>query len=324
MQVGIPRALFYYHYYPLWHAFFGAMDVGVLVSPPTHKRLLTDGVQRITSDTCLPAKIYCGHVAALAGQVDYILVPLIRRLSVSDEQNCPRFLGLPGLVRAAVPDVRLLAPEIDLKSGSRGMLAAILQLALPFTHDPLRVKRAVEQGLDAHARYQALRYDGLSAPSAIARLTGDEAPGPPDAIGENGNGRLRVALVGHPYNLYDGFSTHNLLRRLRGLGLDVTTSDRIPRASGDGATYWTYQHEIVGAADHALRMLRVDGVIAVAAFACGPDAVMLDTVQSLCLRHRRAFLKLIIDEHTGEAGLVTRIEAFADMLERKRAAGVLS
>ena len=51
-------------------------------------------------------------------------------------------------------------------------------------------------------------------------------------------------------------------------------------------------------------------MIAVAAFACGPDAVLLESVEKLCRRRDRPFLKLILDEHTGEAGLVTRFEAF--------------
>lgn len=35
--------------------------------------------------------------------------------------------------------------------------------------------------------------------------------------------------------------------------------------------------------------------------------------------YRKPFMMLTIDEHTGEAGLVTRLEAFCDMLQRKKA-----
>jgi len=46
---------------------------------------------------------------------------------------------------------------------------------------------------------------------------------------------------------------------------------------------------------------------------------MLDTLRKLAQRYHVPLLSLITDEHTGEAGLVTRVEAFVDMLERKAA-----
>jgi predicted nucleotide-binding protein (sugar kinase/HSP70/actin superfamily) len=42
MRVGIPRALFYYHYYPLWRAFLETLDVEVVVSPPTSQNILVN------------------------------------------------------------------------------------------------------------------------------------------------------------------------------------------------------------------------------------------------------------------------------------------
>jgi predicted nucleotide-binding protein (sugar kinase/HSP70/actin superfamily) len=325
MRVGIPRALFYYHYYPLWRAFLETLDVEVVVSPPTHQSILAGGVNRITGEACLPSKIYCGHVLALVGRVDYILAPLIRRLTPT-ESNCPRFLGLPDVVRAAVPDAPpMLAPEIDLRKGVRGLMAAVVDLGRRFTLDPRRLKRAVDHGQAAHAQYCALLRQGWTAPEAIGRLDGaglDVAPAP------RCDG-LRVALLGHPYNLYDTYANHDLVRRLRMLGLDLVTSDMVTagwpdvRSSGEGvdraAPYWTYEAEFVQAGEGCVD--QVSGVIAVAAFACGPDAVLLESVEKLCRRRDRSFLKLILDEHTGEAGLVTRIEAFVDMLDRRHHLG---
>ncbi len=330
-RVGIPRALFYYHYYPLWRAFLETLGVEVVVSPPTSESVLAGGVGRVTGEACLPSKIYCGHVLALAGQVDYILTPLIRRLTPA-ESNCSRFLGLPGLIRASVPNAPpMLAPEIDLKKGTLGLASAALEVGRRFTLDPRRLKRAVDEAQAAQAQYRELLRRGLTAPEAIQRLGSDAGPLPAWSPSRPADpaARMRVALLGHPYNLYDGFANHNLLRRLHGLGLDTITSDCVLAGlpddgrPPDGARhYWTYEAELVAAAEACVD--QVSGVIAVAAFACGPDAVLLETLEKLCRRHERPFLKLILDEHTGEAGLVTRVEAFVDMLERRQRIAVSS
>lgn len=90
-----------------------------------------------------------------------------------------------------------------------------------------------------------------------------------------------------------------------------------------GGPYWTYEDEVVGAAGHYLFSDAVDGVICIVSFGCGPDSVMMAMVQRAAKEQgAKPFLTVTIDEHTGEAGLVTRLEAFVDMLARgKRYAG---
>jgi predicted nucleotide-binding protein (sugar kinase/HSP70/actin superfamily) len=63
---------------------------------------------------------------------------------------------------------------------------------------------------------------------------------------------------------------------------------------------------------------KVDGIIALSAFGCGPDSLMVDEIQYHANEHKMPMLHLTIDEHTGEAGFVTRLEAFVDMLMRKK------
>ncbi len=38
-KIGIPRALLYYQYYPMWQAFFEELGAEVVVSPPTTSKL---------------------------------------------------------------------------------------------------------------------------------------------------------------------------------------------------------------------------------------------------------------------------------------------
>ncbi len=348
MKVGIPRALLYYQYYPMWKTFFEELGASVLVSGLTTKATLAAGVERLMAETCLPVKVYCGHVLELKSQVDYVFVPAVRSLEPK-VFNCSHLLGLPDLVRAVIPEAPpLLSPDIDLDQKSskdkhgypssspdvsfkarRVFYQTIYQLGSHFTHNPLRIKAAAKEAWQAYQDYLRLMQTGLTPPEAIARWEGDDTHHPsaighpPSAIGHPPS--HTIALIGHPYNLYDTYITHNLLTRLRGLGVrvvtpEMATPEELRQGVLDlaGQPYWAYEDAMVGALGHYLRDDGVDGFIAVASFGCGPDSTLLDVAQRAAREASRPFMSLIIDEHTGEAGLVTRLEAFVDMLTRRK------
>ena len=59
---------------------------------------------------------------------------------------------------------------------------------------------------------------------------------------------------------------------------------------------------------------RIDGAIQLSAFNCGCDSVIKEFIAEEFKQAKIPYLSLMIDEHTGEAGLLTRIEAFLDSL----------
>jgi predicted nucleotide-binding protein (sugar kinase/HSP70/actin superfamily) len=62
---------------------------------------------------------------------------------------------------------------------------------------------------------------------------------------------------------------------------------------------------------------KVDGIIGVMAFGCGPDSLMMHLVQRRAQDEGIPFMCLTIEEHTAEAGIITRLEAFLDMIHRR-------
>jgi len=61
-----------------------------------------------------------------------------------------------------------------------------------------------------------------------------------------------------------------------------------------------------------------DGVIHLYPFTCMPEAVAKGVVSRVGKEYDIPLLHLAIDEHAGEAGMVTRVEAFIDVLEMRR------
>ena len=75
---------------------------------------------------------------------------------------------------------------------------------------------------------------------------------------------------------------------------------------------------MTGTAGHYLKDNNIDGLITVNSFGCGPDSLMIEKIVRKAKDYNKPLLCLTIDEHTGEAGFVTRLEAFVDMLYRKK------
>jgi len=333
MRVGLPRALIFYQYFPMWKTFFEHLGAEVVVSGETNASILAAGAARVVADTCLPTKVFCGHVLSIVDRIDCVFAPSVRSLE-PQVYNCSKFLGLPDLIRNVIPECpEVLDIEIDVNKGEKALRQQVLALGRRFTHDVRRIEAAMSAGADADQRYQRALQQGMMPPQALVALgflppTRESARNRTETTTEATSG-LRVAVIGHPYNVYDSYINHGLLSRLQRMGVEVMTAEVAPAGALDqgtrslvGKTYWTYEDEVVGAAGHYLEA-DVDGIVCIVSFGCGPDSLMVDVIQRAAKRKRTKPLVLItIDEHTGEAGLVTRLEAFVDMLERRRRAVV--
>ena len=60
------------------------------------------------------------------------------------------------------------------------------------------------------------------------------------------------------------------------------------------------------------------GIIHLISFGCGPDSLVGELVERRARRKGFPFLLLTLDEHSGETGLLTRLEAFVDTLQWRR------
>ncbi len=140
------------------------------------------------------------------------------------------------------------------------------------------------------------------------------------------NGELSIALIGHPYNLYDSYLNMNLMEKLRQLGSSVITTEMLPSSIMEKEAsrwrkeiFWTFGRRMVGAAFYFFNSGEVDGVISCIAFECGPDSLLGVLIEDEAKKHKDIpYMSLILDEHSGETGIVTRVEAFLDMIRRKK------
>jgi predicted nucleotide-binding protein (sugar kinase/HSP70/actin superfamily) len=315
MRIGLPRALSYYEYAVLWRTFFEVLGAEVVASGKTTRATLQVATSRATADLCFPAKVYIGHLLALADQVDLLFVPSLRRPAPA-ATHCAKIIGLPDLARSVLPDPsKLLEVDVDLDKGRLTLAQAVWAAGKPLTWNPLQIARAAEAAWVTYqesqkARQISPRRQGSGKVSSRSRVP---------ATG------LTLGLVGHPYLLGDEYVNQGLHRRLEGLGVRLLTPETLPAEVAAGAVldysgeaYWAYAPSLLGAGLSFLERKTVDGLVAVIAFGCAPDSGLAPVLSQAARQAGVPMLTLMLDEHSGEAGLVTRLEAFVDMLERKR------
>ena len=321
VRVGIPRALSYYQYYPGWKAFFEALGAETVVSPPTNKDIFTAGNSRAVAETCLPVKIFFGHVISLADKCDYMFIPALRSLG-QKAYYCSKFIGLPDMTRALVPECpTILDPEMDLNKGRRSLYHVIYSLGSHFSSDKSRFKKALEQAEKAHLAYRKEMSDRGITPvqvlDKIHQVEGKSYLEPDMSTG------LSIAVIGHQYVIYDDYVNHRLISRLQAMGVRIFTPEMAEQEALDnamtelgGTPHWSFEADIIGAGEYYLEA-KVNGIISVAVFGCGPDSMMIEMVRHRASELRIPFLHLSLDEHTSDGGLLTRLEAFLDMVRRR-------
>lgn len=151
---------------------------------------------------------------------------------------------------------------------------------------------------------------------------------------------LKVALIGEIYTLLEPFSNVNIERHLGYLGVEVErsmmlsewindhlfmglvrgvpSSKRFKKLASPYLNHFVGGHgeETVGAAVWYAQQ-GFAGAIQVLPFTCMPEIVAQSILPRVSGDTGMPIMTLIMDEHAGEAGMVTRLEAFVDLLQRR-------
>ena len=329
MKIGIPRALSYYNFFPFWYGFFSDLGIEIVLSDKTTKQTMSEGSSLVVPETCLPVKVYVGHVLNLLDKgVDKIFVPSIQSIAPKI-YNCSKIRGLPDLIRNVIKrDFTLIETTLDKSEKNQGLYEFLAEAVKPFgITDMERIKKASKTAWRVYNNYHVMSRSGIPYKKALKNALENKV-----VIAENQKTYpINIALIAHGYNLYDERVSMKIFDKLEKLDVKAYTSDQLTieqMQEGLNAMksrlYWANEYEITGAAAHYIQDKKIDGIITINAFGCGPDSMMLERIARYSRRRNKPILHLSIDEHTGEAGFVTRIEAFIDMLYRKKRTGILN
>lgn len=324
--IGIPRGLLYFRYHVLWRTFFERLGRTVVVDAPSTRATFTAGDAASVDECCLASKLYMGHVLALLdGQgldaagiptpVDALFIPSVGNLGML-KHFCTKFQALPDLVANSLVErrPRILSCLADSLDAGVSMRDGFIALGCRLGARPKEAKaafRAAERE-QAHAE-EALARAQQELLASIERLPAPERP-------------LTILIAAHPYVAHDPFVGGAVEDALRSAGAEVIFADEFDHERAYKKSFefsatlpWIVNREIVGAilALHD----RVDGIVIMSAFPCGPDSMTDDAIQR-CI-HGKPILALTVDAQSGTAGVETRIESFVDILRYQHKGGYL-
>ncbi|MFX0069922.1 MAG: acyl-CoA dehydratase activase-related protein [Candidatus Hermodarchaeota archaeon] len=325
IKVGIPRALHYFKYFPFWKKILEELDVEIILSTPTNKKLVEEGVTHGFGELCLPVKVYYGHALQLIREypdLDYLFVP--RYVSELKESFfCPKWLSLPDVIKI-LPDVpKLLNFEVNIKEFP--LSVSVIDLAKQIGKSRSKALDAYKKAQDYYDEFLEFLRQGAPVNHALRLVLRDLPFKMPK---KKQTEELKFLLLGHAYNLFDGFVNLDFIKKLNDQGVKVITIENMPESvfkqpvivNQKLRNYWRHEEEIMQAIRYFLTKGRdeIDGVIFLISFACGPDSLISELIMHDMKSVGLPYIAIIIDEHSGDAGLLTRIQSFTDMIKRKK------
>ncbi|MBU3173772.1 acyl-CoA dehydratase activase-related protein [Clostridium estertheticum] len=295
MKVGIPKGLLYYKYYPFIKRFLSELGVEIITSTDTNKNILNEGIKYCVDEACLPIKIFHGHILDIKDKCDLLIIPRFMRVR-QREFICPKFCGLPEMILCSISNMPKVMTEPIYATSEKELYAWCKNLANMITKDKHKTKVAFNNALEEQRKTKfGIKDEGY---------------------------KITIALVGHPYNLYDTFINMDIVKKLNKLGVGVITEEYVSEEQIKSEVntlfkrpFWTFASNSYGFTTSISKNKEIDGAIYISSFACGIDSVVIELIKDKLYGFPLLVLK--VDEHTGEGGIDTRIEAFIDMIERK-------
>jgi len=326
MKIGIPRALLYYYYIPFWKTFFEELGHEVAVSSETNKGILNRGVKESVAEICVPIKLFVGHAHyLLKKEVDYIFVPRMVSIYLG-EYFCPKFMGLPDMMEHGVKGMegKILTCHITSDTDDISDYSNYLSCAKTLGVSEAEIKHAAKKAGERWNVFRMYSKMGFTATQSLEMMENNQKLRRAEKTSKD----IRIGLLGYVYNVYDDFISMNMIEKLGELDVDFITFDMLDEETLRKETafmhkqlFWTFSNKLLGAGYSLLKNKEVDGLIHITAFGCGPDSFLSKLLELKADETGIPFMMIRVDEHTGENHLQTRIEAFVDMLRRKKIAG---
>ncbi len=305
--VAIPRSLLFYEMFPFWNAFFTGLGFKVVTSPPSNRGIITRGCEAVVEEVCFPVKLAMGHTLELFNQEpDYLFLPCVVngdpiQSEACGSSICPLVQGFPYISDAALDfsqyPTKVLRPVFHFENAD--VERELHRFARHLGYAGAKVRKVVDDAFKALASFQASLLN--RGKEVLANLPNDKPS---------------LVIVSRPYNGCDPGLNLRIPGKLKDMNVLAIPADFLPVQPSESEhmknMYWRYGQRILSSAEC---IAKTPGLYAlyITNFACGPDSFILKYFQYAM--KGKQMLTLELDEHSADAGVITRLEAFLDSLE---------
>ncbi|NIA12716.1 MAG: activase [Nitrospiraceae bacterium] len=306
--VGLNRSFLVNTYFPLYNRFFAELGFRAVlpgVLDPT-------GADHQGAAFCFPVELAHGYAATLAAmKPDYIFLPHVRGINASDRADtsctCVFIQGEPFYLRTAFPEfatARTLTPCFDFSDGIESNTEAFRDIAHALGVDVAKAEPALQAAIAEQQQF----HDDIRAMGAQALADVREDPS-----------AVATVLFGRPYNSFVAEANKGIPAKFASRGIRIIPYDMLPfedePLEGHHHMYWAMGRQILKAAQAIAQDSQLFGAY-ITNFSCGPDSFIVAYFRDIM--GRKPSLTLELDNHTADAGIETRIEAFLDIIQYYR------
>jgi predicted CoA-substrate-specific enzyme activase len=304
--VGMQRSLYALQIGILWAHFFDQLGFRLVLTPPTTSHISSLGIEAMTAETCYPVKVSHGHVKALEGKTRHIFLPSIVNMPTPETSEtgfyCPLVQANHYMVREALNLDRgaIMNPIIHLKHDVPTLAVQIAgQLSKKLKATRSEIRRALEHAWEKQDQFvREMHRMGSEIMDALD----------PD--------KPLVVVSGRSYNLYDERLNLRLGQNLAKIGVAALPMDFMDVASVDlsdfPSMYWGSGAQILRTAKLVKSLPNLFG-LHITNFSCGADSFIEHFYKYIMAE--KPYLILELDEHSAVAGVMTRLEAFRNVIE---------
>ena len=331
--------------------FIEKLGASVVLPPATTKRTLEVGVKLSPELICLPFKITLGNfIEALENGADTLFMAAGERKCRFGyyhylQETCLRstfggfkqFRLYPVSQYTPYQFIFEKMPRIFSVSPTKVIYSLLILLAkseLIETYlKKLRWIRAVEFKQAAKFEKQSIKLiESANSISEIRRAR-------KTILGFNTNGKkpeITIGIVGEIFFMIEPFANQEIEKELGRLGAWVLSKRSLFRhlkhllkidLESYRSTYIAYPYlrdspggEAVKTVAEAVQFARskVDGIVHIYPFTCMPENIALTALEKISEEYKLPLLSLSFDEHTSRTGFLTRLEAFVDLVKRRK------
>ncbi|MBF0329196.1 MAG: CoA protein activase [Nitrospirae bacterium] len=311
-KVGVPYIFYLHDYLPFWTSVLWELGFEVEVSPKTNKQTVNLGVENVLSEACFPVKVAHGHIKYLVDiGVDAVFVPSFVCLNSNGAEYkrglaCPHIQSIPYVSKAAIKGVNMISPVIDSGRGAGFVGDAIYNSLKCYGVSRKGVSNAMDKAFMAQKGFvRSIKNKGAEI---IAACSADIPI---------------LAIVGRAYNSFDSGVNLDIPKKLAQINVLSIPMDFLPIEEEQVSEqwpgmYWRSGQRILKAA-RFVRKTPGMYALCVSNFSCGPDSFIFKYFDEEM--EGKPFLHIEIDEHSADAGVITRCEAFLDSIGQQIACG---
>ena len=306
--IGFPRAMYFFDNFAFWSRFFSSLDFKIVLSDKTDKKIMDDGISLTVSEPCFPIRVAHGHVNNLINKnTDYIFLPNIINTEPNKENLnshlCVWGQTLPYVIKNnskfAKFENKFISPTLYFSYGQEHLSRTIKKyFKKNFKIKEKHIEKALEQAFASESFYNNKKT--FIGTKVLNRLIAKKREG--------------IILIGRPYNVCDpGLNINVPYKLLEHYGVNVIPMDMInlPPTNIDDINdnmFWSYGYKIIQTVKYISKFPNFH-IIYVTNFKCGPDSYVK---QFATAASDKPFLTLQFDEHSNDAGIITRCEAYLD------------